>query len=288
MTITGNLYADHPAIIRDVTAAEFALHRTEAPAHSGILYRVDGKTFYGWDGGIWQPLANDQKVFTLFDDFTGTWVITDAGPADHWASTAGSGQAAELATTVSDSLNGEITLKSSDLDAAITANMTTFTAINLGYKANQGGLMVEARIKLSDVSEAYLFVGFTDTVSSTRECPIFLVGADIDSDADNACGVCYDVDGTTKEFFHGGVKATVDTVPVYSGSAPTDGTYFTVRVEVSATGSVTGYIDDIAIGSAVANAVTITTSLTPAIFVANRSANAVVATVDYIKVQQNR
>lgn len=239
------------------------------------------------------PTAEAQTVdpsqkFTLFEDFFGTWAIGDAGPADTWSSTAGNGTSNQVATTVAGSVNGTITLKSASDDGAITANATTFTAINTSFKANQGGLVMEARLKLNDVSEAVLFVGFTDTISTTIELPIFLVAADIDSDAADACGVGYDVDGTTKQFFHGGVKAGTDTVPAYSGGAPLDDTYFTVRVEVSAAGAVTGYIDGVAIGTAVANAVTATVALTPAIIVANRSANQVIATVDYIWAQQNR
>lgn len=309
-TIYGLQHRDTPAVIRDISATEFALHSDEAPTSDGVIYRVDG-VIYHWTGTEWQShagaslsgtkvvgvtdedgnvvsLNNPRVMATLMEDFQGVWAITDAGPAALWSSTAGSGAGAELATTVANSLNGEITLKSSSADAAITANLTTLTGKNLAYKANQGGLLLEARLKLSDISEAYIFVGFTDTISTTRECPIFLVAGDIDSDATDACGVGYDVDGTTKEFFHGGVKNNTDTVPAYSGTAPVDDTYFTVRVEVSSAGAVRGFINDTAIGAAVADAVTATVALTPAIFVANRSANQVTATVDYIKIQQNR
>lgn len=237
---------------------------------------------------ITQPIKTKDK-FILLDDFEGTWAIGDAGPADRWSSTAGSGTSNQLATTVAASLCGEVTLKSASDDGTDAANLSTFTSIGLAYKANQGGLAVEARLKISDISEAYMFVGFTDTISTTVEAPIFLVAADIDSTATNACGVCYDVDGTTKQFFHGGVKADADTVPVYSGTAPVDATYFTVRVEVSTAGAVRGFINGVPIGTGpVANAVTVTTALTPAIFIGNRSANQVIATIDYIKVEMNR
>jgi hypothetical protein len=226
--------------------------------------------------------------FVLFDDFFGTWAIGDAGPADTWSTTAGSGTANAVATTVADSRNGTVTLKSASDDGAHGANCSALTGINLGWAAQQGGLAMEARLKLSDVSEAVLFVGFTDTISTTVELPIFLVTTAIDSDAANACGVGYDVDGTTKQFFHGGVKANTDTTPAYSGSAPVDDTYFVVRVEVSASGAVQGFIDDVAIGAPVANAVTASTALTPAIVVGNRSANQVTATIDYVWVEQNR
>jgi|TARA_R100001530_G_scaffold134359_1_gene109069 hypothetical protein len=42
------------------------------------------------------------------------------------------------------------------------------------------------------------------------------------------------------------------------------------------------------IGPKKANAITASTALTPAIVVANRSGNQVIATIDYIYVEQNR
>ena len=86
----------------------------------------------------------------------------------------------------------------------------------------------------------------------------------------------------------GGVKNGTDTTPAFSGSAPVDNTYVILRVEVSAAGAVQGFVNGVAIGAAVANAVTATTALTPAIVIGNRSANQVTATIDYIKVEQNR
>ena len=226
--------------------------------------------------------------FVLFDDFFGTWAIGDAGPADTWSSTAGSGTATEVATTVANSLNGAITMKSSTDDGANAANSTMLTGINLGWKANQGGLMMEARLKVDAVTAVALFIGFTDTISTTVELPIFLTTTAIDSDATDACGVAFDTDGTTDQWFHGGVKAGTDTTPAYSGSLPAADTYVVVRVEVSSTGAVQGFIDGKAIGDPVAAAVTATTALTPCIVVSSRSAAARILTIDYIWVQQNR
>ena len=225
----------------------------------------------------------------FFEDFRGTWAIGDAGPADLWSTTAGSGTANEVATTVAAALNGAVTLSSASDDGNHAANGSTLTTIELSYKANQGGLAIEAKFSVDDVTNGVaLFIGFTDVISTTVELPIFLVTTAIDSDAANACGVGYDFDGTTKEWFHGGVKGDTDTTPAYSGSAPSDGTEVIVRAEVSALGAVQGFINGVAIGDAVADAVTITTALCPAFIIANRSGNQCIATIDYIKVEQNR
>lgn len=219
---------------------------------------------------------------TLFDDFLA------AAIDGRWSSTAGSGTGNAAATTVAGALNGTITLKSASDDGAHSANLSTITTDQLNYTAAQGGLLIEARCKISDVSEAYFFVGFTDTISTTVEAPIFMNAGVIDSDAANACGVVYDVDATTDVFTVGGVKADTDTDPQLSTVTPVDDTYFTVRVEVSAAGAVQGFINGNAIGNPVANAVTTSTPLTPAVFIGNRSANQVTLTVDYIMVKGNR
>lgn len=243
------------------------------------------KDLYELFFGIGEPeikaLDISQKV-TFFDDFLAAAIEA------RLSSTAGSGTGNAVATTVANGLGGLVTLTSASNDGTHAANCSTLTMDQLNYKASQGGLVLETKLKINDVSEAVLFVGFTDTISTTVELPIFLVAGDIDSDATNACGVGYDIDGTIKQFFQGGVKADVDTVPVYSGNAPVDDTFFTVRVEVTADGAVRGFINGSPIGDWTANAVTASTALTPAIFIGNRSANQVIATIDYLWVQANR
>lgn len=204
-----------------------------------------------------------------------------------FSSTAGSGTANAALTTVAGAVNGTATLKSASDDGTQAANFSSVTFDQLNYKASQGGLMAEIYCAISDVSEAYFFVGFTDTISTTVEGPIFMNAAVIDSDATNACGVVYDIDATTDVFTVGGVKADADTDPLLSSVTPVDNTYFRVRVEVDAAGAVTGYINDAKIGT-VANAVTTSTALTPCFVIGNRSANQVVLTVDYFAVSQNR
>lgn len=235
-----------------------------------------------------RPLDTDKS--TVFEDFIGVWVATEEQPTTNWLSTKGSGVNTAVATTVANSLNGEVTIKSSTADGATSANASNITGAGLGYKANQGGLAIEARLKIDDIVQAYIFVGFTDVLGSTVEHPIdFTDGTDtLISDADNACGIVFSGDATTQEWCHGGVKATDDTTAAFSGSAPVNGTYVVLRVEVSAAGAVQGFVNGVAIGAAVAAAVTITTALTPAVIVSNTAASATIMTLDYIWTQQNR
>jgi hypothetical protein len=233
------------------------------------------------------PLAELQATdpsqkCTWFTDFLG-----DAAPVEYDTKLgSGTGNAAALTT----GQGGRFLITTASDDGADTANFTAIAVPNsLSYRADATGLVMEARLQLSAITNVCLFVGFTDALPSTGlAVPIFLNAADIDSSAADACGVGFDTDGTTAQWFHGGVKANTDTVPAYSGAAPAATTWYTVRVEVSAAGAVTGYIDGTAIGTAVADAVTATTPLVPVIYVGNRSGAARTCTVDYVWVQQNR
>ena len=98
----------------------------------------------------------------------------------------------------------------------------------------------------------------------------------------------FDTDGSTDEFFHGGVDSGTPTAAVHSGSAPVNNTYVTLRVEVSAAGAVRGFVNGTAIGAATASAITIATPVTPFIVVSNRSASQRILTVDYIHAQMDR
>ena len=52
------MYREYPVLIRDVTAAQFAVQATAAPAHPGLMYRVDGTTLRWWDGSQWLSITN--------------------------------------------------------------------------------------------------------------------------------------------------------------------------------------------------------------------------------------
>ena len=220
---------------------------------------------------------------TLQTDFLGDTLITA-----EWNATAGGGTGNAVAMSAGQ--GGRYSLLTSSVDEGAThANGASgISSAALNWRADAGGLVMEARIQVDDITSVAIFVGFTDVESTTVELPIFLVAGNIDSDATNACGVGFDTDGSTAEWFHGGVKADADTTPAFSSSAPSNDTYVTIRVEVSAAGAVRGYIDGVAIGAAVASAVTATTPLTPVIFVNQRAASARTLLVDYIWVSSDR
>ena len=229
-----------------------------------------------------QSVDFETKV-TLDEDFLG-----DTLDGNKWNSTAGSGTG--NAATMSAGAGGRFNLLTSSADAANSANGTGISSAALNWRADQGGLVMEARIQVDDITNIMFFVGLTDVESTTVEAPIFKTsGADtVDSDANNACGVCFDTDGTTNEFFQGGVEGGVDTAAQHSGSAPVNNTYVTIRAEVSSVGGVRGFINRTAISAVLPNAVSPTAPLTPIVVCINRSAAARNLLIDYIWVQANR
>jgi len=231
-------------------------------------------------GGVAEPHYSTH--FEWMTDFLGDLI------PDEMSLKAGSGTGNAVALTTGH--GGVIEIKTASDDGAITANASALELTGLDFIPSSGAFEMEARLKLDAITDAYIFVGFTDaTQASTLEAPIFLVAGDIDSDATDACGVCFDTDGTTSDlWFHGGVKAGTDTVPVYSTKAPVAATYQTIRVKVGTAGTVQGFVDGVAIGDPVAAACTAATALLPIIVVANRGAAARNVEVDYIRVLGTR
>lgn len=224
---------------------------------------------------------NMTPIVEYFTDFLGDALEDELA--------AGVGSGTGNAVALSAGVSGRVEIKTSSADAADSANASSIGLAGLNWKANQGGLMMEARVQIDNIAAVMLFVGFTDTLPGTVELPIYLNGVDIDSTATDACGVFFDTDGTTAQWGHGGVKADTDTAPAYLGSAPSAATWYTVRVEVSAAGAVQGYINNVPIpGGAIANAVTSTVALCPIVVACNRGGAARNVLVDYIHVQATR
>lgn len=246
----------------------------------------DGPIELVWDGTDWRlvgppSFSRTSKVVYSTDFLFGA--TADELPL---LATAGSGTGNAVAVSAGQHGRFSITTASNDTTHAGNGSGLSLDALN--WRADTGGMMVETRVQLDAVTGVQLFVGFTDTVSSTVEAPIFMNAADIDSDASNAAGIMFDTDATTDVWTCGGVATDVDTAPVLSASAPSAATYYTLRVEISEAGSVRCFVDGVAVGAATASAITPSTAVVPIIFAQNRAAAARVALVDYLYVEATR
>jgi hypothetical protein len=159
-------------------------------------------------------ISHDKQLAALryrssfFDDFIG------AGQDTRFSTTAGSGTANAALTTVANALNGEQTIKSASNNGTHAANGSTVTLDDLGYKANQGGLVLEARAKFDSLTSLWAFIGFTDTISTTVEYPIGITGTTPNSDATDAIGFVYDATATNTAYAarRGGQRCRRDAV----------------------------------------------------------------------------
>lgn len=222
------------------------------------------------------------EQIVLFDDFLGDVI------ADQWAVVEGAD------TTTSDALinnqrGGVLRLVTGD--SATTTYAGNGIQVTQGafynFRAAEGGLAIEARVKLDDITTAGFFVGFTDV--GTFEAPIEASGTanGITTNATDAVGFLFDTRMTNANLWCVGVANDVDATSINTGIAPVAATYATLRVEVDTLGNATYFINGTAVGR-VATAVRPSILLTPTIAAASFAAAVRNLDVDYIQAKANR
>lgn len=222
------------------------------------------------------------STVALFDDFLGDVL------ADEWAAveTDVDGAQAVLAGGIGGLLR--ITSGNDDGNAVVLPDLSGVTSY-LNWQASNGGLAMQARIKISRITLAYIFVGFTDLI--TVEAPVIASGtADgVTTNASDAVGFMFDTGSTSDTWFLVGVAGDTDAAVQVLASAPVAEDFVTLRVEVSAAGVATFYINGTQVGTAMSAAVTAGTDLTPVVACSNTDGtSAVTLDVDYIHVAMNR
>lgn len=224
--------------------------------------------------------TNPKKYVRLFDDFLGDVI------ADQWSAAEGNDAQAIIATINSD-VNGVVRLTTGD--TAVVAESAQSLTHGLNWKANQGGLYMACRFKpVTAITTAAYFVGFTDTLATTTlEEPITLSGTTLTTNATDAVGFVYDTDATNDTWHCQGVKNGTDTALANSTIAPVVDTYQDLEIFVDSSGGATFYING-ALVATVANAVTATAALTPAVVAMARTTASRIVDIDYIDVMAQR
>jgi hypothetical protein len=215
-----------------------------------------------------------------FDDFLGDT------PDARYSGAKGS-DAQAVVPTITSANGGWV--RSTSGDTATVAESAVVLTHELNWKAGNGGLYLEARIKpVTSVADVAYFVGFTDVLATTTlEIPITLSGTTLTTTATDAVGFVYDT-AATNDFWHlQGVKADTDTAVLNSSVAPAADTAAILAIEVSTAGTATFYINGVKVGAA-ANAVTTTVALTPVISVMARATTSKSIDVDYLLVTSKR
>jgi hypothetical protein len=237
--------------------------------------------FRSGDRGKQVVLPSPDQV-ALFDDFLGDVL------ADQWnaVETDTDGAQAVLAGGIGGTLR--ITTGNDDGNAVVLPDLSGVTSY-LNWQASNGGLRMVARIKISRITLAYIFVGFTDLI--TIEAPVYAAGSvdTITTDADDAVGFMFDTGMATDTFHLVGVAATVDATRQAISTAPVADDYITLGLEVTAAGVATFFINGLQVGTPMSGAVTPGADLTPVIYASNTDGtSALTLDVDWVNVSMNR
>lgn len=224
---------------------------------------------------------NPKQYVTLFDDFLGDLL------EDGWSAAEGNDAQAIIATIQAGEVGGVVRMITGDTTTVSESAQALTHGLN--WKANQGGLYMYCRFKpVTAITTAQYFVGFTDTLATTTlEQPFTLSTVTVTAVADNAVGFLYDTDATNDTWHCQGVKATVATATSNSGLPPIVDTWQDLEIEISTAGTASFYINGALVAS-VANAVTVTTALTPVVEAMARTTSSRTIDVDVIQVTAQR
>lgn len=250
-------------------------------AHKGKAEFIAPGGFASGEHGNQFHHPSPSKV-VLFDDFLGD-VLQDPWNA---VETDTDGAQAVLAGGIGGVLR--ITTGNDDGNGVVLPDASGVTSY-LNWQASNGGLAMQARVKMSRITDAYLYVGFTDLV--TIEAPVISAGSaeTITTNATDAVGFVFDTNFTTDTFHLVGVATDVDATVQTLTSAPVADDYITLRVEITSAGVATFFINGSPVGTAMAGAVTAAADLTPIVLASNQDGTtALTCDVDYIHVVMSR
>jgi hypothetical protein len=257
-----------------------------------VFYRASDTTNTGWLVVAFPGTTAEEyssldlsAVCELFDDFLGSTV---GAP---WRRSQGSDTTATVQIGVD--LSGLARLTSGSSTTTTVAGNGIELAGELNFQANKGGLALEARVKPhTTITNMVIFVGLTDL--ATLQMPFTVTtgagpGSTASVLATDAVGFIFsDLASTNaKDWLMGGSKASTGTALSAAGAVPIGDVFQTLRVEVSATGTATFYVNGV-VKATIANAVTATVPLTPAVVISSLTNSAKTFDIDYLKVRQLR
>jgi hypothetical protein len=177
-------------------------------------------------------MANSSpKGFVVdFDDITGDTINTDK----YVATISAGGTLAITAQQVNGTVQG--TTDGTDEDAGLLCT-------GLIYLPSNGFLRLEARAKISVITTARMFIGFSDATTEADLLPMSIAGTTWTTTASTAAGLCYSSAATTANWTAMCVDTDVDlsTPPladrILTGCAPVADTYQTFIVELQDQGT---------------------------------------------------
>lgn len=247
-------------------------HGGRALTKRGLVLGSLGGTVSG------QSVLNSPTDFGFFDDFerldTGRWLATE-----------GTDSATSNAAILAGGIGGVLRLTTGDAGTGLAADTEQLTNNTLMFKAANGNLVFEIRVKLSAITTCWAFFGFTDTVAAALEAPVESAASanTLTTNAADAVGFMFDARMSTDNWWAVGVANNTDATAQNIGYAPVAGTYEILRVEVDTSGGAVFYRNGVKIGTRMSGAVTASVALTPIMAVSKTSvAASMTCDIDYV------
>lgn len=229
-----------------------------------------------------QILLPSTSSVSFFDDFIGDLV------QDEWGFVEGTDSATSAAAILAGGIGGVLRLTTGDAGTGYAADAEQMN-MALQWQASNGGLFIEARLKLSAITTCYAFIGFTDTLS--LEAPIVSASSanTLTTNATDAVGFMFDTNMTADTWWLTGVANDVDATAQNTGYAPVADTYAKFRIEIDSAGAASFFYNGVQVGTKMTGAVTPAADLTPIITVSKLSVAASMnLDLDYIALGMQR
>ncbi len=253
------------ATTRTSTVHTSSEHICQGPNHELMVTR--GVIIVGDTGQ--QYYYGDQRYTTHEDDFLGGAVAFSTTVNSGWRSRKGTTNTVDW--TVAEVVNGACTGTIGNGTASMAVSGIQLDR-GLNWKANQGDLVFEAKVKMSTIATIAVFVGLTDQVGALEMPVNSAASADtITTNATDGVGFMFDTSMATDTWWLVGVANDVDATLQNTALVPVADTYAIFRIELSTTGVATFYYNGTAVGTAMTGAVTATVALTPVIAAFNRT-----------------
>lgn len=251
--------------------ADVALNKPALISRKGVVTGGAGQEFR----------LNDPSAVVMYDDFLGDVV------ADQWNFTEGTDSGTSDGA-ISEGVNGVFLLTPGDSAGTVAADGAQLNSA-LNWKASNGNLVFQARVKLAAITSVSCFIGLTDTKSLEQPIHSAASANTITTNATDAVGFFFDTDMTDDNWWFAGVANDVDATHQNTGYAPVADTYETFRVEVTTGGVAVAYRNGLQVGTAMTGAVTASVALTPCFIIRPLSAAAgKTMSIDYAYVASDR
>lgn len=178
------------------------------------------------------------NTYQLFMDFNELAIVEADSPL---ILNTGSNNSADPAIAVAE--RGEYRLQAGDGDGTMGQDGSQFCMV-VPCQADSGNLAFECRVKIADIAEVSLYVGFTDITS--LEEPMSVSGTTLTTNCSDGFGFVFDSAMTAPKWVAAGVDTDTDATGegVTDATAPANDTYQTLRAEVNALGTFAEFFVD--------------------------------------------